>query len=711
MVTDGPGPMSRCVSRCGWLAALFTALVLVAALPTIPASGASATACHIRDLTHRGTYRTLPAAVKSARDGDRLLVRGTCIGETTIRKRLTILGQQAGTAGLPTLRGTGTRPVLRVLGRASVKVIGLTIEGRPDRKLGYWGGGVYSDGTVTLEDVIVRGFHTSREGAGIYNDGGTLRLTGTTSVTGNEAYEGGGILNNMGSLTLDGTSAVTGNAADWGGGIANYSGTVTLNGSSSVSANSAAWGGGIVNQGIVVLNDDSTVTGNSASEGAGGIRSISGAVTLNGASSISGNRSDDDGGGVINVGGSVTLNGASTVAANRAAGDGGGIHSSLGIASVTLNDDSTLTANTAGEAGGGIHSAGYLTLEDAASISGNTAGSQGGGVEDVGGTLRGVSCAPAASANVHHNTPDDCGPAVTAAQPPTPRPPSAVVPSARVIELEMTAALQFLQDGEQVRDIPVVPGETVLFRIRNRAGFDHSFYIGTDEELSVPNATTDIGIPVWSRGVRKLTWTVPDDITGLRFGCTVPGHYPFEQGTFSEASALPDGTLVRLGPSPSPDPGQMAVDLQQGGRVEVPWAGLALTFPDSWTVAVAADPDGPPSSSPFVLRADDVEGTGAGCSLSIEEGRGYDRAAAAAASDELLTIGGAGAVRFDEVLPWGSSGTFYASTYVVVSEDATIVLGCSGRERQPDHWLSIAQTLEFLPADAAATTGPVPTPG
>jgi hypothetical protein len=299
------------------------------------------------------------------------------------------------------------------------------------------------------------------------------------------------------------------------------------------------------------------------------------------------------------------------------------------------------------------------------------------------------------------------GAAVGCAQGPSPGPAG----TPRVIELEMTASLQVLQDGEQVVDIPVVPGETVLFRIRNRAGFDHDFFIGTDEALSVPNATTDIGIPVWPRGVRKLTWTVPEDITGLRFGCTVPGHYPLEQGTFSEASALPDGTLERLGPSPSPDRGQMAVDLQQGGRVEVPWAGLALTFPDSWTVAVAADPGGPPSSSPFVLQADDTGATGAGCGLSLEEGTGYDRVAAAAASDELLTIGGAGAVRFDEVLPWPSSGTFYASTYVVVSPDATVVFGCSGRERQPDHWLSIAETLEFLPADAAATTGPVPTPG
>ena len=64
---------------------------------------------------------------------------------------------------------------------------------------------------------------------------------------------------------------------------------------------------------------------------------------------------------------------------------------------------------------------------------------------------------------------------------------------ARVIALQADAALRFTQDGRQVFDIPVVPGETVIFRIDNTAGFDHSCYIGTDTELSVPYATTGTG--------------------------------------------------------------------------------------------------------------------------------------------------------------------------------------------------------------------------
>ncbi len=114
-----------------------------------------------------------------------------------------------------------------------------------------------------------------------------------------------------------------------------------------------------------------------------------------------------------------------------------------------------------------------------------------------------------------------------------------VVPAgeARVIELVATGALQFTDPaGNQVRDIPVTPGETVTFRIDNTAGFDHNFYIGTDEQLIVPSATTDVGIPTWQTGVQELTWVVPADITGLKFGCTVPGHYALMQGTFSVAA-------------------------------------------------------------------------------------------------------------------------------------------------------------------------------
>ena len=121
--------------------------------------------------------------------------------------------------------------------------------------------------------------------------------------------------------------------------------------------------------------------------------------------------------------------------------------------------------------------------------------------------------------------------------PAEPEEPTDVAPppsgEARVIELEADPAIRFLQDGEQIREIGVTPGETVIFRIDNTAGFPHNFYIGADEDLQVFGGTTDIGVPDWSTGVQELEWTVPDDISNLRFACTVAGHYFTMQGDFT----------------------------------------------------------------------------------------------------------------------------------------------------------------------------------
>jgi hypothetical protein len=100
----------------------------------------------------------------------------------------------------------------------------------------------------------------------------------------------------------------------------------------------------------------------------------------------------------------------------------------------------------------------------------------------------------------------------------------------RVIKLEATADLHFRDEaGNVVSQIDVVAGETIQFEIDNTAGFDHNFWIGTPDVLSVPNATTDTGIPTWQSGVQTLTWTAAGE--GLQFACTVPGHYSTMQGS------------------------------------------------------------------------------------------------------------------------------------------------------------------------------------
>jgi uncharacterized cupredoxin-like copper-binding protein len=151
----------------------------------------------------------------------------------------------------------------------------------------------------------------------------------------------------------------------------------------------------------------------------------------------------------------------------------------------------------------------------AAGMHGNIVIASGAPAGDTGGTP-----APAESATPGGSAaPADSGQAAPGGTPDNPR----------VIQLDATAALKFTDtDGNVVPEIVVQPGETIEFQIDNTAGFDHNFHVGTAEELSVPNAEGEAGIPTWQSGVQTLTWTVPDAADApadLQFACTVPGHY------------------------------------------------------------------------------------------------------------------------------------------------------------------------------------------
>jgi hypothetical protein len=153
-------------------------------------------------------------------------------------------------------------------------------------------------------------------------------------------------------------------------------------------------------------------------------------------------------------------------------------------------------------------------------------------------------------------------------------------------------------------------------------------------------------------------------------------------------------TTAEPTPTPTPVPAVSTVTSVSGGGVEVPWAGVAMTFPEGWRVDVITTPSGY-GDVLFALHTEEGDGR---CKLSLSDASGYDRLAAFAESDEVLALGGAGAVRFDLILP-NPAGTIYDSAYVVVSADAAYQLTCGGSRRTPNHWLSIAQTIEFLPEE------------
>jgi hypothetical protein len=412
------------------LIATAVALALLVTLGAASATAASPTACRVQNTDSGKDYQTPQAAVDAARKGDRLTVRGTCIGGTVIDRNLVIEGINTTTLGKATLSGAGKVRVVETEKGVRVKLRGLVImrggvviKGSLLRLDGYnghvRGTGILNRGRMILRDILVTrnglrgacwggttvGCDSSGWGA-VYNTG-SLILNGTSRFSGN--WDG---VYNTGRLRLNGASIISGRPSVQNGGV------LVLNSASRIGALDLEHrGGGVYNSGTLTLNDTSAISGNK-----GGV-TFGGTLVLNDASQSSDNEQG------VRSGGTVTLNGSSSIRDNHLPysycggsglycwpfNKGGGVYLSGG-GSLTLNDSSSISGNSVSDAGGGVYLATFdgrgqvrasLTLNDSSTISGNAA-LRGGGVwfSPHTATLTGVTCGP--GGNVHANTPDDC---------------------------------------------------------------------------------------------------------------------------------------------------------------------------------------------------------------------------------------------------------------------------------------------------------------
>jgi hypothetical protein len=298
-------PRARALSI---VAALALAAGILAIL--VPTAVGGPPSCAVSNARNHKGYNSLQAAVDAAKAGDTLEVKGTCVGNTSVEKNVTLKGVTNNAfPGTPTLDGGGTGTVLHVT-NGTTTVDGLKI----------------TNGEASVESV---------EGNGCCVGGG-IAVTGDTAgarlvnslVTGNAASVfGGGIDVDDGTLTLV-NSSVTGNTSDSSGGIDSDFGTVTLIGST-VSNNTAAAGtacqsagscaGGIWNFGGTLTLIDSTVSGNTATRRGGGIVNQTptggptAVLTLSGTSAITNNHAISD--PTVNLGGGIWIRGGATVSA------------------------------------------------------------------------------------------------------------------------------------------------------------------------------------------------------------------------------------------------------------------------------------------------------------------------------------------------------------------------------------------------------------
>jgi hypothetical protein len=367
-------------------------LVATAATPTV---AAPPTSCRVRNADSGGVFGTLQAAVDAASKGDRLTVRGTCHGGTVIKLNLTIEGVRDG-PGKAVLDGDDQARVLAIIRPSSGRIPRVTIRdvtiehgrARPALSQGGYGGnvggGIWTHGYLTLEDVDVRDNTASSGGGGIYAQWANLRLSGTTRVEGNGTDE-------------------------LGGGVFCFYARVDLNDSSSIAGNRAGIGGGVACWGPLHLKDSSSIAGNRARAKGGGAYLINTGLYLDGSASIRDNRSDRRGAGVFfdayldeenGFPSEMTLGGSSSITGNRAGSAGSCCAPGCGRGQ--------------GRAGGlWAGPALALRMTDSSAISDNQATCDGGGLYSRtdpadGGALDGVTCAPRTPANVLNNTPDDC---------------------------------------------------------------------------------------------------------------------------------------------------------------------------------------------------------------------------------------------------------------------------------------------------------------
>jgi hypothetical protein len=195
--------------------------------------------------------------------------------------------------------------------------------------------------------------------------------------------------------------------------------------------------------------------------------------------------------------------------------------------------------------------------------------------------------------------------------------------------------------------------------------------------------------------------------------------------------------VLAVAPASAQEPAPEAIG--QGGRVEVPDAGYALTFPEDWVYVFPSSED---RETIFAEAGALAPELGAAIEAALAQGVGFSllafgdvdtelgfaencnvidvpnpgvsldvimAAEVAAASSQFGELLASGPELTDLELPAGDSARLeyglqfptYAtlhSTYYFVDDEQVHVLTCTGLERPEDGWLSIAETFEFLPA-------------
>ncbi len=272
---------------------------------------------------------------------------------------LKIIGEGSGA----TISANSKGRVLYVAGSTSVTVENVTLTGGNTNQDG---GGVHvaRNGSLTLKSgTSITGNTTSTKGGGIYCDG-TLTMEGGTISANNISGKGKGVyIDEHGSFTMEDGSISSNISSNASGGGVYTCGTFTMNGGT-ISANQAWGGNGVYVAGGTFTMTDGSISANTGASGSGAVYVDAGATFTMDGGSISGNLLT--GGvyvsGTMDGAGTFTMNGG-TISGNTTSSNGGGVYIGNGneIKASFNMTDGTIKGNSADQ-GGGVYSAGNFTM-------------------------------------------------------------------------------------------------------------------------------------------------------------------------------------------------------------------------------------------------------------------------------------------------------------------------------------------------------------
>ena len=127
-------------------------------------------------------------------------------GEIVINKNLTIKGKTG--AGLDKLNAITQSRIFKVNTGNTLTLENLTLKNGGKYPATEDGGGIYSEGTLTLKNTTIESCGATN-GGGVYVGGGTFEMQGSSAITGCLASKGGGVYVSSGTFKMQDSAIVT----------------------------------------------------------------------------------------------------------------------------------------------------------------------------------------------------------------------------------------------------------------------------------------------------------------------------------------------------------------------------------------------------------------------------------------------------------------------------------------------------------------------